>query len=161
MAQPIALEIAPRDAKKELLARLEKAPAEHAAALLDSWELLQALHDAGLLELLRGVVSARDKMIETAVSATQSAEAIDGLRNAILFGKMMGSIHPEVMQCIATAVGETMGAERCPVAEPPSLLSLLGQFRRKELRRSVALINFFLESLGQQLKRKGSPSPKQ
>ncbi|HXB62919.1 MAG TPA: hypothetical protein VNU94_08745 [Acidobacteriaceae bacterium] len=61
MAQPIALEIAPRDAKKELLARLQKAPAEHAAALLDSWELLQALHDAGLLELLRGAVSARDK----------------------------------------------------------------------------------------------------
>jgi hypothetical protein len=40
-------------------------------------------------------------------------------------------------------------------------LSLLGQFRRKELRRSVALINCFLESMGQQLKRKGVPSPKQ
>jgi hypothetical protein len=38
---------------------------------------------------------------------------------------------------------------------------LLGQFRRKELRRSVALINRFLESLGNQLKMKGSPNPKQ
>jgi len=99
-------------------------------------------------------------MIETAVSATQSAEAIDGLRNAILFGKMMGSIHPEVMQCIATAVGETMGAERCPVAEPPSLLSLLGQFRRKELRRSVALINFFSGKSGPAIEAEGLPQPK-
>ena len=53
------------------------------------------------------------------------------------------------MQCFATAVGETLGSERKPVIEPPGLLSLLGQFRRKELRRSVALINRFLEITGQ------------
>ena len=34
MAQPIALEIPPRDARKELLTRLENAPAEHAEAAL-------------------------------------------------------------------------------------------------------------------------------
>lgn len=156
MAQPIALEIPPRDARKELLDKLEKAPAEHAAALLDGYELLQQMHEAGVFEILRGVLGARDKVMETAVSATQTPEGIHALRNAIIVGKMLGSINPELMQCFACAVGETLGSEKKPVIEPPGLLSLLGQFRRQELRRSVALVNRFLESLGQQLRLKGS-----
>ena len=160
MAQPIPLEIPPRDARRELLTRLENAPAEHAEALLDSYELLQQLHEARVFELLRGVLSAQDKVVESAVSAAQTPEAIRALRNAIILAKMLGSINPDLMQCYATAVGETLGSERKPVIEPPGLLALLGQFRRKELRRSVALINRFLESLGNQLKMKGSPNPK-
>jgi uncharacterized protein YjgD (DUF1641 family) len=161
MAKPIALEIAPRDAKKELLTKLEQAPAEHAAAILDSYELLQTLHEAGMLELLRGAVSAKDQLLESAVGATQSADSVNALRNAIIFGKMLGSMNPELMQCIANAIGETLGSNRRPVIEPPGLLSLLGQFRRPELRRSVALINRFLETLGTRLKEKGcTPSPK-
>jgi uncharacterized protein YjgD (DUF1641 family) len=161
MAKPIALEIAPRDPKKELLLKLEQAPVEHAAAILDSYELLTALHEAGALELLRGAVSAKDEIVGSAVSAAQSAEAVHALRNAIAFGKMLGSINPELMQCIANSIGETLGSERRPVIDPPGLFSLLGQFRRPELRRSVALINRFLETLGTRLKEKGcTPGPK-
>jgi uncharacterized protein YjgD (DUF1641 family) len=161
MAQPIALEIAPRDARKELLDRLEKAPAEHAEALLDGYALIQQLHEAQVFEVLRGLLSAKDKVMEAAVGATETPEAIHALRNAIILGKMLGSINPELLQCYANAVGETLGSERRPVIEPPGLFSLLGQFRRPELRRSVALINRFLENLGKRLKEKGcSPSPK-
>lgn len=161
MAQPIALEIAPRDARRELVARLEKAPAEHAEALLDAFELIEQAHAAGVFELLRGVLSAKDKVVEAAVRETETPEAVRGLRNAIILGKMLGSINPELMECYAAAVGDTLGSERRPVIEPPGLLSLLGQFRRPELRRSVALINKFLETLGTRLKEKGcSPSSK-
>jgi uncharacterized protein YjgD (DUF1641 family) len=161
MAQPIALEIAPRDARKELLARLEKAPAEHAEALLDAYELIEQAHAAGVFEVLRGVLSAKDQVLEAMVSDTETSQSIHALRNAIILGKMLGSINPELMQCYASAVGETLGSERKPVIEPPGLLSLLGQFRRPELRRSVALINRFLESLGTRLKEKGcSPNSK-
>ena len=37
MAQPITLQLPPRDPKRELVERLEQAPAEHAAALLDGY----------------------------------------------------------------------------------------------------------------------------
>jgi uncharacterized protein YjgD (DUF1641 family) len=107
------------------------------------------------------VLSAKDQVLEAMVSDTETSQSIHALRNAIILGKMLGSINPELMQCYASAVGETLGSERKPVIEPPGLLSLLGQFRRPELRRSVALINRFLESLGTRLKEKGcSPSSK-
>lgn len=159
MALPITLEIPPRDARRELLTRLEQAPAEHAEALLEAYALLEEMHDAQIFTTLRGVLSARDKVMGDAVEAAQTTEGIYGLRNAILLGKMMGTINPELMHAFVTAVSDTLGSERKPVIEPPGLLSLLGQFRRKELRRSVALINRFLESLGEQLKKKGGAGP--
>ena len=58
---------------------------------------------------------------------------------------------------MSTAVSETMGEYKKPAIEPPGLFALLCQFRRKELRRSVALINRFLENLGKQIKLHAEP----
>jgi uncharacterized protein YjgD (DUF1641 family) len=156
MARPIPLEVAPRDPRRELQKRLDGAPIEHAEALLDSYDLLQQLHDHGVLQLLRGALGASDKLVETAVDAAKSDESVRAVRNAIILGKMLGSINPDVLQGVAAAVSETLGCNEKPVIEPPGLFSLLSQFRRRELRRSIALVNRFLETLGNQLKVRGN-----
>jgi uncharacterized protein YjgD (DUF1641 family) len=156
MAQPIPLQLPPHDPREELRKRLDQAPIAHAEALLDSYELIQQLHDHGIFELLRGALSASDKLVETAVDAAKSEDSVRAIRNAIILGKMLGAINPEVLQCVALAAGETLGCYQQPVIEPPGLFSLLSQFRHKELRRSIALINRFLETLGNQIKLRGS-----
>jgi uncharacterized protein YjgD (DUF1641 family) len=159
MARPIPLEIPPRDPRKELIARLEAAPAEHAEALLECYDLLGDLHEKRILALLRGALGASDKLVETAVGATESPDAINALRNSIILGKMLGCINPDTLQCIATAVSDTLGSRRKPVIDPPGLFTLLTEFRHPELRRSIALINRFLEVLGTELKLKGTAGP--
>jgi len=156
MARPISLELPPRDPREELRKRLDEAPVEHAEALLESYELLQQLHDHGVFQLLRGVLGASDKLVEAAVDAAKSDESVRAIRNAIILGKMLGSINPEVLQCFAAATTETLGCYQKPVIEPPGLFSLLNQFRNKELRRSMALLNRFLDTLGNQIKLRGS-----
>ena len=156
MVRPISLELPPRDPRQELRKRLEEAPIEHAEALLDSYELLQQLHEHGVFQLLRGVLGASDKLVETAVDAAKSDESVRAIRNAVILGKMLGSINPEVLQCVAAAAGETLGCYQKPVIEPPGLFALLSQFRHQELRRSIALVNRFLETLGNQIKLRGS-----
>lgn len=155
MARPIPLELPVRDARDELRERLEQAPLNHAEALLDSYELLQQLHDGGVFDLLRGGMSASGKLMETLVEAGKSEESVRAMRNAVILAKMLGAINPDLLQAVATAVGDTLGSERKPVIEPPGLFSLLSQFRHKELRRSVALINRFLDALGNQLRLRG------
>lgn len=159
MARPISLEIPPRDPRKELIARLEQAPAEHAEALLECYDLLGDLHEKRILALLRGALGASDKIMETAVAAVEAPDSIIALRNAIILGKMLGCINPDTLQCIAAAVSGTLGSKRKPVIEPPGLFTLLAEFRHPELRRSIALINRFLEVLGTELKRKGTAGP--
>jgi uncharacterized protein YjgD (DUF1641 family) len=156
MALPISLELPPRDPREELRKRLEEAPVKHAEALLDSYELLGKLHDHGLFELLRGALGASDKLIETAVDVAKSDEAIRAIRNTMILGKILGAINPDVLQSVAVAVSETLGCYEKPIIEPPGLFSLLVQFSHKELRRSMALLNKFLESLGSQIKLRGA-----
>jgi uncharacterized protein YjgD (DUF1641 family) len=156
MARPIPLELPARDPREELRKKLDQAPVQHAEALLDSYELLQQLHDHGVFDLLRGALSASDKLIEAAVDAAKSDESIRAMRNAMILGRMLASINPDVLQCVATAASDTLGCYEKPVIEPPGLFSLLNQFRHKELRRSIAFINRFLEKLGEQIKLRGS-----
>ena len=154
MARPISLEVAPRNPREELRKRLAEAPEQHAEALLESYELLQELHDSGVFRLLRGAVSSGGLIMDAAVGAANSEEGIRALRNAIILGKMLGSINPDLLQGFAVAMSETLGCQK-PVLEPPGLLKLFAEFRQPELRRSMALINKFLEILGTQLKTRG------
>jgi hypothetical protein len=54
-------------------------------------------------------LGASDKLIETAVDAAKSDEAIRAIRNAIILGKMLGAINPDVLQCVAVAVKRDIG----------------------------------------------------
>ena len=152
MARPIPLELPPRDPREELRDRLQQAPIAHAEALLDSYELLQQLHDHGVFEVLRGGLSASDKLIEAAVDAAKSDESVRAMRNAILLGKILGVIDPELLQGVALAAGETFGGSKKTAIEPPGIFSLVARFRHKEVRRSIALVSSFLQSLGSQIK---------
>lgn len=151
MAQPISLDITTHPHQVELLDRLSRAPEEHAAALLAGLDLLQLLHDHGVLDVLRGAVGAGGKLSERLSSAADSTDSIRALRNLVLMGKMLSSIDPENMRRIAAAVEETIGPNVPPQREPPHLTSLLGYFRHNYLRRSLTLVIRFFAALGRQL----------
>src|SRR6266849_2998002 len=104
MARPIPLELPERDSREELRSRLEKAPAGHAEAMLAGFEVLQALHDRGVLELLRGMLGGGNKILEIVVEATKTPEAIRGIRNLLIMTKIFGSIDPEVLKKFAEAI---------------------------------------------------------
>jgi len=46
---------------------LEQAPEEHAEAILAAYEVLQELHNRGVLEILRGGLAASDEILEKVV----------------------------------------------------------------------------------------------
>jgi uncharacterized protein YjgD (DUF1641 family) len=154
MARAIGLEVMPRDPREELRRKLEQAPEEHAEAILESYEVLQLLHDSGVLRLLRGGLGAGDRLLDTAVDAANSAEGIRAMRNAIILGKMLGSIDPDLLQGFVNATTETLSCQKS-TTEPPGLFTLLAGFRQPESRRSMALINKFLRVLGAELKTRG------
>jgi hypothetical protein len=95
MAKPIPIQLSKRDPQEELRSRLEKAPDQHAEALLASLDVLQSLHDQGVLELLRGVLGGGNKILEILVDAGKSPEAIRGIRNLVIMTKIVGSMDPE------------------------------------------------------------------
>ncbi|HEY9127910.1 MAG TPA: DUF1641 domain-containing protein [Acidobacteriaceae bacterium] len=144
MAQPIQIETSKRDPKRELLARLEAAPAEHAAALLESYELLQTLHESGVLAIARGALGAGSKIVDVAAGAANTPESIRAIRNTILLSKILGSIDPELLGRLAIAASETFGSAKSLPAQPPSIFSTLRMLAGREMRTAIVWMVAFV-----------------
>src|SRR5947209_20632229 len=104
MSQSIRLEFPPRDARAELQTRLQNAPLQHAEALLSGYDLLQRLHDRGVLDLLRGGLGSSDKVLPILVDAANTPEAIVATRNLLILSKVVFTLEPELLENIAKAV---------------------------------------------------------
>jgi uncharacterized protein YjgD (DUF1641 family) len=149
MAKPIPFDLPKRDPREELRAKLEQAPVEHAEAVLAGFEVLQGLHDRGVLELLRGGLAGGDRILEMAVEATKTPEAIRGLRNVLILARVFGSIEPELLEKFARAVPDALvSVVKTEQAEPPGFWGVLKIFRSKNLRRGLAVVNSVLEAWG-------------
>jgi len=148
MAQPIVFEAPPKPGPGSI-EQLRNAPAAHAEALLSAYELLQALHDRGVLNLLRGVVGAGDELIGTIAAAVDTPESIRGIRNFLLLTKFFVSIPPEVLSSLAETVSS--GAKREKAQKAPGLLQLLWRLRNENSRHAAAVALDLLEGVGKGL----------
>ena len=148
MAQPIAFH-APAEPAPTNLERLKNAPAEHAEALLSGYELLQLLHDRGVLSLLRGLVGGGDALIGTIAEAVDSPESIRAIRNFLLLTKFFAGIPPDVLGSLADTV--RTGATREKAQKAPGLLQLLWRLRNEDSRHAVSIALDLLEGLGKGL----------
>ena len=160
MAKPIPFKPAPRDSRDELQTRLQNASAEHAEAVLAGYEVLQGLHDAGVLELLRGMLGSGDKVLQVAVDATRTPESVRIIRNLVILSKMLGEIDPDIFEGIVLALPEAMQKAKEQGQEPPGLLATLRGFRSKDLRRGIVAVNRLLEAWGRVFFAEGGPRPK-
>src|SRR5580658_10461185 len=157
MAKPIPLEFPARDPRAELQNRLQNAPAEHAEALLAAYEVLQGLHDRGVLDLMRGALGSGDKVLEIAVAAAQSPASIRGIRNLLLVINTLGAIEPELLKTFMQIIPETLQT-MIKNPEPPGLWRLIQDFLwNQEFRRGMAALNTFLEVLGRNLPGEKNP----
>jgi uncharacterized protein YjgD (DUF1641 family) len=150
MSQPISFKSRRRDFREELRVRLERAPADHAEAILAGYEVLQGLHDRGVLELLRGVLGGGDRILEIAVEAAKTPEAIRGIRNLIIMLKLAGATDPDQLH-EALDVGHK---------QAPSLWEIGKRARTDDARRgmkaAVALLGIFGAALNKEQRAKNN-----
>jgi uncharacterized protein YjgD (DUF1641 family) len=151
MAAPIKFESRSRDAREELLERLELAPAEHAEALLSAYDLVQGLHDRGVLDAVNGALNSSNFILETAVETVNTPENIRAIRNLLLLSKVLANIDPDLLGQLAGAIPEALEQASPARTKAPGLLSLLQKFNSRDSRRGMAFAAGLLESLGKRL----------
>src|SRR5438132_2772649 len=149
MSQPIRLEFPPRDARAELQTRLQNAPLQHAEALLSGYDLLQRLHDRGVLDLLRGGLGSSDKVLSIAVDAAKTPEAINATRNLLILSKVMFTLEPDLLEDIAQAVPKSLAQAK--KQKPLSLWQMFKKMCSQDTRRALTAMLGLLESSGKSL----------
>jgi uncharacterized protein YjgD (DUF1641 family) len=119
----------PPDSRLDLVRRIENAPREHAAAVLEAYDLLQHLHDTGALGLLNGLLSAEDTVIGKVSDIVSSKQAVTALRIALILGSVLTSIDADSVH-VAVEQAET---------QTPSVWKLLRSACSKEVRQVAGL----------------------
>jgi uncharacterized protein YjgD (DUF1641 family) len=135
MAQPIPFTPTPAHAA-DSAERLAEALDKHPDAIVSGLELLQLLHDRGVLDLLRGLVGAGDQIVGMLTAAAGAPESLRGMRNFILLTKFFTSIPPEVLESLVGAAAA--GAEREMAHRAPGMLQLLPGRNRPTVPRLAA-----------------------
>ena len=137
-------EFTPADSREDLIRRVEQAPIEHAEAVLAAYDLLQRLHEKGLLDLLNGVLSAGDTVVDRVVDVVSSKEMVTALRIGLMFSNLLTQIDADALRAMIEEAGK----------ETPSLLALGKQAASKDARRGLAtavgLLNVFGAALSKQ-----------
>ena len=157
MAQPIPLHLAPRDPREEINLRLQQAPQDHAEALLAAYEALQALHDRGVLELMRGALGGGEKILEQVVAVASGPEAIRTTRNLLLLATTLGEIEPALLSDLTRAIPRALVQANAEESKPPGLFKLMSTFWNRDFRRGLAAFNDLLVAFGKNLTEKNLP----
>jgi uncharacterized protein YjgD (DUF1641 family) len=147
MAQPIPRAVKPRDPRTELRSRLDDAPVEHAEALLAAYEVLQGLHDRGVLELMRGALGSGEQVLEIAVNTARSPQSIRSLRNLLLLTNMIGQIDPVQLGNVTHAVPKALNA--VGDAKPPSIWQFISALWDKNVRSGLWVSIGMLRAIGE------------
>jgi uncharacterized protein YjgD (DUF1641 family) len=151
MAKPIAFHVPPADSREALRIRLEQAPERHADAILAAYDLLQVLHDRGILEVATSAVLAGDELLDKIVDSANTPEAIRAIRNLMFWRQVLGQIEPTWFQGIFEAIPEGLAAATAQRDEPLSMWKLLRRAVSKDSLRGFAAAIDFLESFGRHL----------
>jgi uncharacterized protein YjgD (DUF1641 family) len=154
MARPIPLGLTPRDPQRELASRLEQAPLEHAEAVLAAYEVLQSLHDSGVLEVLRGTLNGGEKILGQVVEVASGPEAIRATRNLLLLAGALGEIEPALLSDLTRALPKALVQANAEEAKPPGLFKLISTFWNRDFRRGLAAFNDLLVMFGRNLREK-------
>jgi uncharacterized protein YjgD (DUF1641 family) len=151
MAQPIPFHAPPFDSREALRVRVEQAPDEHAEAILAAYDLLQALHDRGILDTIASAVRASDEMLEKIVADVNTPEAIRALRNLVFWQKILGSIEPKWFKGLFQAIPDGLAAVTAERDQPVGVWRLVRRALSKDSLRGLAAGLDFLESFGRHL----------
>lgn len=150
MANPLAYSPKPVDPRLELQRRLNAAPVEHGEAMLVAWDLLQKAHDEGLLDLIHGLVGAKDTIAGKLAEYAKLPEGVAAIRNLMGLAKLLMVIDPDVVLALTKAF-DSASSLHSQEAKVPGLFTLARRATSEDSRRGLSLMTLLLSQVGRSL----------
>ena len=152
MANPLPFKPVRTDPRTELQRRLAEAPTKHAEALLVAWDILESAHDEGILDILHGLIEAKDTIAGKLAEYAKTPEGIAALRNFLAAAKILTALDPETLDHLSKAI-VTASLQQKVEQKPPSLWQIFKRTNSEDGRRGLSFVTLLLSGLGKSLKR--------
>jgi hypothetical protein len=128
----------PEDSRGDLVRRIQDAPIEHAQAVLAAYDLLGRLHEKGILDLLNGLLSAGDRVVNHVAELISAPQAVTALRTGLIFSDLLRSFDAGKLHDLLAKADQ----------EPPSLFALVRQALSRDARHGIAASVGILQLFG-------------
>lgn len=152
MAKQITFKPKSYDPAIDVQAKLQRAPTEHAAAILSLYELLQEAENHGVLDLLRGSLHAGDEITSKLAEYANTPLGITAIRNLLVLGKVLGTLDPEVLNRGVDDLTVNLDREMDGYGKrPPSAWGTMKRAFSGDALRGLSLMVTILASVGKTL----------
>ena len=157
MAQPIESvhRADPVDSSEQALRDIAAEFAAHKDAVSAGLNLLQALHDAGVLAPASGLFAAGDNALAVILSQLNGQGGQKTIQNVVQLAKGLSAINPEQLEVALSSVAAGLQAA---LTRPDQTSSRLGMidlwqaFRDPDVSASLALLLGFLQGMGKAIR---------
>jgi uncharacterized protein YjgD (DUF1641 family) len=146
MAKQIEFKKTPAHPAEALHRKLQAAPLDNAEAVLKVYELLNMAEKHGVLDILRGAISAENTIIEKAAGYANTPEGINIMRNVLVLGKVVASVDPDFLHDASKELTESVVAESRK--QPSGLFGTMRRMFSGDALRGLCILIAGLESLG-------------
>lgn len=150
MAHALPFTPKPVDPRLELQRRLEAAPVEHGEAMLVAWDLLQKAHDEGLLDLIHGLVGAKDMIAGKLAEYARLPDGVAAIRNLMGVLQLLMAVDPDTLLAISKGL-DRAGKKHREEASVPGLFTLARRVTSEDSRRGLSLVTLLLAEVGRSL----------
>ncbi|HLO03650.1 MAG TPA: DUF1641 domain-containing protein [Symbiobacteriaceae bacterium] len=143
-------ETTPAEQQAEALVELLGAVAQQKEALLTLFDIIGELHNAGLLQIVQGLLKGRQEIGVIGISQLNKSGAQNLIKNAMTAVQFMGSIDPAHLKEVLTAVGHGLEQMK-PAEERVNLWSMVNNVRDPDVMTSLGVMMNFLRGMGEAL----------
>lgn len=158
MAKPIKLikkiELTEEEKKSQSLENLLSEVAQNKDSLLDTLQLLQELHNSGMLEAINSLLKAKEEVGKIVVGQMTREPVTNMINNAMAAGGALTSLDPEMTKRLLGSV--TKGLEKAEQGlhsnSKVGILDLLKVLNDPDINRAIGFGLNFLKGIGEGLK---------
>ncbi|PAE18440.1 hypothetical protein CHH80_21635 [Bacillus sp. 7504-2] len=145
----------PEEVQKESLADLLQAIIANQDALMMFLDIVEGLHEMGVLEAAKSMLEQREDIGAIAIQQANQPGVHNIIKNGMTVIQFAGSIHPEQLQALLN--GLNLGFDRmldvAQTGEQKGLLKLASSLRDPEVLLSLTTLTEFLHGMGEAFKR--------
>ncbi len=138
--------------KIEALEKLTKELAEKREAMNQTLNILEELHDSGILEAALAMLKAKAQIAETALGQVTRKEVTNIINNAMGAAGMLSNIEPAQTQKVLNGVANGLNTALDVPEEKLGMLGLLKMMKDPDVNRAMGFGLRFLKGMGQELK---------
>lgn len=140
-------EPSPQERDAQALMEMMGAVAQHKAALVSFLDILGELHEAGLLDIVRGLLKSRHQIGVIGLTQLNKSGAQHTIRNGMGLVQFLGRLDPDDLTRVLTAVGTGLQQAQ-PSPKGMGMLGMIGALREPDVNASMSLLINFLRGMG-------------